>query len=69
MPIDLITDKIYQIITFDDGNERSKFVINKWRITKIYEHDRGKVALLNINGKDRVSSISLWKVALIENIH
>jgi hypothetical protein len=68
MPIDLISDKIYQIITFDDGNERCKYVINKWRITKIHEDDSGKVALRNINGKDRVNSISLWKLALIENI-
>jgi len=67
MPIDLISDKFYQIITFDDGNERAKFVINKWRITKILEHDSAKVALRNINGKDRVNSISLWKIALIES--
>jgi hypothetical protein len=67
MPIDLISDKFYQIITFDDGNERAKFVINKWRISKIHENADGKVSLRNINGKDRVDSISLWKIALIES--
>ena len=56
--------KFYKVNVFDDGNQRAKYVINKWIIRS--SDNLGKVFLLNINGKDKISSISSWKISQIE---
>jgi len=56
--------KFYQITVFDCGNERAKYIINKWII--ISKDELGNLSLLNINGKDRIASILYWKVRAIE---
>jgi hypothetical protein len=56
--------KFYKVNVFDDGNQRAKYVINKWIVCS--SDNLGKVFLLNINGKDRISSISSWKISQIE---
>lgn len=56
--------KFYKVNVFDDGNQRVKYVINKWIIRS--SDNLGKVFLLNVNGKDMISSISSWKISKIE---
>jgi len=58
----------YKITFFDFENERAKYVINKWIIisTATVENEVVKVSLLNINGKDRVHDLAVWKIAPIE---
>tara|TARA_B100001758_G_C17874319_1_gene335476 strand:+ start:189 stop:467 length:279 start_codon:yes stop_codon:yes gene_type:complete len=53
-------ETIYQVHTFDDGNnEKSKFT-NQWFI---YGYWEGKVALVNKLDPDvRIESISRWKI-------
>lgn len=55
---------LYKVNVFDDGNQRAKYLINKWIVCS--SDNLGKVFLLNINGKDRISSISSWKISQIE---
>ena len=58
----------YKINFFDFENERAKYAINKWIIksTHTVEDMVISVSLLNINGKDRVNDIAVWKISLIE---
>ena len=60
--------KFYKITFFDFQNERAKYLINKWiiRSTRIVEDIVVSVSLLNINGKDRVNDIAVWKIASME---
>lgn len=60
--------KFYKITFFDVQNETAKYLINKWiiRSTRIVEDIVVSVSLLNINGKDRVNDIAVWKIALME---
>ena len=52
--------KIYEINTFDDGNEKYERLLNEWLIIGDW---RGKVRLVNReNRKIIISSISRWKV-------
>jgi hypothetical protein len=60
--------KFYKITFFDFQNERAKYLINKWiiRSTATVENEVVRMSLLNINGKDMVNDLALWKIALIE---
>ena len=60
--------KFYKITFFDFHNEKAKYLINKWIIksTHAVEDYVVSVNILNINGKDRVNDIAVWKIALIE---
>jgi hypothetical protein len=52
--------KIYEINTFDDGNEKYQQFTNEWLFIGEW---RGKVRLVNReNRKIIISSISRWKV-------
>lgn len=55
---------LVEINTFDDGNEPYRAYRNSWRVTSVW---RGKVGLANTTSPDVViSSISAWKVRLLE---
>jgi len=60
--------KIYEITFFDVETERAKYLINKWIIKSTHTEEDYvvRVNLLNINGKDRVNNIAVWKIALIK---
>ena len=60
------TNKLYQIIEFDDGNTEYRYYSNQWHI---YGDWKEKVALVNKSDNNiRIGSISLWKIQLIENM-
>ena len=60
------TNLLYQIIEFDDGNDKYRNYVNQWFI---YGDWKEKVALINKFDNDiRIGSISLWKIQLIENM-
>jgi hypothetical protein len=61
----LPTDKspVYEINTFDDGNQKYHAYDNKWFITGTWN---GKCALVNcLNPTVKITSISLWKLSKI----
>jgi hypothetical protein len=61
----LVKEDLYFIRVFDDGNQKYKNLINEWLIYSILGH--GKVSLININGKDKINSISAWKINSISD--
>ncbi len=53
-------DKIYEINTFDDGNEKYQQFVNEWLMIGEW---LGKVRLINLeNKKIIIHSISRWKI-------
>jgi hypothetical protein len=51
---------VYEIINFDDGNDKYQKYINRWYI---YGSWRGKVAIINAEDQNiRLASISKWKL-------
>jgi len=60
--------EIVAIHTFDDGRKDFKKYINRWIITKKMFHG-SKVELTNVHNKEiKISSISSWKIQLIEDL-
>tara|TARA_B100000900_G_scaffold394591_1_gene392169 strand:- start:879 stop:1079 length:201 start_codon:yes stop_codon:yes gene_type:complete len=54
--------QLFQIIVFDDGNQRFKNCDNKWVITGSRFNGQ-KIALKNISDKSiTIRSISSWKI-------
>ncbi len=56
---------MYEIIVFDDGNEKYKSYVNQWLIiSKMF--NGGKVKLQNNINKDIIiNSISYWKIIIL----
>jgi len=52
--------KIYEIHTFDDGNQKYETYTNEWIITDY--NNRGKCSLRNVHEDIEIKSISCWKV-------
>ena len=59
-----IAKTIYKINTFDDGNQQYVDLENKYYKIGYYKQHPEKIALLNINMKTLISSISEWKVSI-----
>uniref|UniRef100_A0A6C0IHA9 Uncharacterized protein n=1 Tax=viral metagenome TaxID=1070528 RepID=A0A6C0IHA9_9ZZZZ len=54
--------EIYEIVKFDDGNEKYEQYENKWLIFGIW---RGKCALVNkVEPEIKINSISSWKTQM-----
>ncbi len=54
--------QLFQIIVFDDGNQRFKMCDNKWIITGSRFNGQ-KIALKNLTDKSiTIRSISSWKI-------
>lgn len=62
-----ITNNIYELNTFDDGNQKYEHFENKYLKIGHYKQHPEKIALLNIDLKTIISSISSWKVSLTNN--
>jgi len=55
-------DKVFEITTFDDGNDKYTEFTNKWYVIGKW---KGKVSLMNaIDSKVKIQSISSWKTIL-----
>ena len=52
-------DMVYEIHTFDDGNECYRSYTNQWSIIATWE---SKVKLMNTDGNTYLFSISRWKI-------
>ena len=59
-----ITNYVYELNTFDDGNQKYKRCENKYLKIGHYKKHPEKIALLNIDMKTVILSISDWKVSL-----
>jgi len=56
-------EPLYKIRVFDDGNQKYQYLQNEWIITALIA---GKASLKNINGVDTITSISYWKLDIID---
>ena len=55
---------VYEITSFDDGNEKYEKYVNQWYIFGIM---LGKIAIANARDPTiRIDSISAWKTDIIE---
>lgn len=52
---------LFEIVDWSDGNDKYKIYENTWQIVKNM-FGGGKCALLNIDNKTILSSISRWKI-------
>lgn len=53
-------DGVYEINTFDDGNEKYRDYVNQW---VLFGSWRGKYAVINQTNTDiKINSISQWKL-------
>jgi hypothetical protein len=66
VPIE-VTQDLYKINTFDDGNQKLESKENKYYKIGYYERHPEKIALLHVDKSTIVPSISSWKVSLLNN--
>ena len=66
VPIE-VTQDLYKINTFDDGNQKLESKENKYYKIGYYERHPEKIALRHVDKSIIVPSISSWKVSLLNN--
>ena len=61
-----MSEQLYNIQVFDDGNDEYRNILNEWRVTR--EMFAGsKVALQNVSRPEvKIGSISSWKLGKVE---
>ena len=62
-----VTQELYKINTFDDGNQKFDNKENKYYKIGYYSKHPEKIALLHVDEQTVIPSISSWKVSLLKS--